>query len=480
MSGERILVVDDEFLLRDSIRIVLEKEGYEVLTAADGEEALQQLASRPPQVVISDIKMPKMDGIQLLKAIKSEHPEVEVVMLTGYPTIEAAVNSIKLGAYDYVTKPFKISNLNLTVAQALERQRLSREVGELKALVGLYESSKLINSTLNLDEVLKLVLKLILQNSSAKGAILFFWEEKELGMKIGAWEGIPGPQALALQERLGEGLGVFVRGEKAETDYFWVELQGMPFPGNALCYPLSSQGNVLGLLCILLDLPKERALSREGKLFSIFASQSAVAIQNARLHQDLVRNYFDSVRALVAAIEAKDPCTRGHSENVMKYSVSIANQLGLEVKEKENVKLAGLLHDIGKIGTHTEILRKEGGLTAEDRRQIRLHPEVGANIISAVDHLAPLYPIILHHHERFDGKGYPVGLRGEAIPLGARIIAVADAFDAMTSARPYRPAKSREIAIAEMGSESGFQFDPRILDAFYTSLSETGAMLDEP
>ena len=205
MSGERILVVDDEFLLRDSIRIVLEKEGYEVFTAADGEEAMEQLEAGLPQVVISDIKMPKTDGIELLKTIKSEHPEVEVVMLTGYPTIEAAVNAIKLGAYDYVTKPFKISSLNLTLAQALEKQRLSREVGELKALVGLYESSKLINSTLNLDEVLNLVLKLILQNSSAKGAALFFLEnkgDKEVGLKIGAWEGIPEPTTRALQERL--------------------------------------------------------------------------------------------------------------------------------------------------------------------------------------------------------------------------------------------------------------------------------------
>lgn len=478
MSGERILVVDDEFLLRDSIRIVLEKEGYEVFTAADGEEAMKQLAAGLPQVVISDIKMPNMDGIELLKAIKSEHPEVEVVMLTGYPMIEAAVNAIKLGAYDYITKPFKINNLNLTLVQALERQRLSREVGDLKVLVGLYEASKLINSTLNLDEVLGLVLRLILQNSSAKGAGLFFCEEKGVGLRVGAWEGIPGPTTRALQEKLGESLDLFVKTGEGERDYFWLDLQGMPFPGDALCYPLSSQGKILGLLCVLLDLPKERALNREGKLFSIFAGQSAVAIQNARLHQDLVRNYFDSVRALVAAIDAKDPCTRGHSENVMKYSVSIASQLGLEVQERENVKLAGLLHDIGKIGIHTEILRKVGELTEEDRRQIQQHPEVGANIISTVGHLAPLHPIILHHHERFDGTGYPGGLKGETIPLGARIIAVADAFDAITIGRPYRKAKSQELAIVEMRRESGFQFDPRAVDAFLCSHCKTEVVLN--
>jgi HD-GYP domain-containing protein (c-di-GMP phosphodiesterase class II) len=123
-------------------------------------------------------------------------------------------------------------------------------------------------------------------------------------------------------------------------------------------------------------------------------------------------------------------------------------------------------------------LRKVGELTEEERRQIQQHPEVGANIISAVDHLAPLCPIILHHHERFDGRGYPDGLKGETIPLGARIIAVADTFDAITVGRPYRMAKTKQQAIVEIRRESGFQFDPHVLEAFY-SYVKTGAMFDE-
>ena len=466
MSRERILVVDDEFHLRESIRIVLEKEGYEVFTAASGEEALEKLEAQPAQVVISDIKMPGMDGIQLLRGIKAQYPETEVVMLTGYPTIEMAVNAIKLGAYDYITKPFKINSLNVTLGQALEKQRLAREVGELKALVGVYEAGKVINSTLDLDEVLNLVLKLILSNSLARGAALYFWDEGERCLKIGAWEGIPESAALAVQDRLQAELGLCLQKEEGERDHFWVDFQGMPSSGKGLCYPLSSQGKTMGLLCVLVDLPEDKALRMEGRLFSIFASQSAIAIDNARLHQDLVRNYFDTVRALVAAIDAKDPFTRGHSENVMRFSLAIATQLGLDFKEREDVKLAGLLHDVGKIGIHTEILRKMGALTEEDRREIQQHPQVGAKIISAVDSLQRLYPIILHHHERFDGRGYPFGLEGKAAPLGSRIIAVADAFDAITIGRPYRPAKTREMAIAEMKQEAGFQFDPRVVEAF--------------
>jgi len=468
MSGERVLVVDDEFHLRDSIRIVLEKEGYEVFSATNGEEALQQMEIQPVQAVISDIKMPGMDGIQLLKTIKSRYPETEVIMLTGYPTIEAAVNAIKLGAYDYVTKPFKIDSLSLTLSQALEKQRLSQEVGELKALVVVYEASKAINSTLNLDEVLHLILKLILENSSAKGVALYFWDEKESRLKIGAWEGIPESIALSAQEKMKGGLDSYLGKEgKAERDHFRVDFQEMPSLGGVLCYPLCYQGKILGLLCILVDLPTDVALRREGRLFSIFASQSAVALENARLHQDLLRNYFDTVRALMAAIDANDPYTRGHSENVMKFTVAIANQIGLEAQEKEEMKLAGLLHDIGKIGIRTEILCKEGTFTEEDRREIQQHPELGAKIISTVGHLHRLYPIILHHHERFDGNGYPHRLKGEEIPLGARIIAVSDAFDAITAGRSYRPAKMYQEAMAEMRRESGFQFDPRLIEAFF-------------
>jgi putative nucleotidyltransferase with HDIG domain len=154
-----------------------------------------------------------------------------------------------------------------------------------------------------------------------------------------------------------------------------------------------------------VDRPEEQALAREGKLFAIFAGQAAIAIDNARLHQDLVRNYFDTVRALVASIDAKDPFTRGHSENVMKHSISISQHLGLSPQEKEDVKLAGLLHDVGKIGIHTEILRKIEALTHEDYQEIQQHPQLGAKIIRAVDHLQRLYPIILNNHERYDGMG---------------------------------------------------------------------------
>ncbi|MDH7500501.1 MAG: response regulator, partial [candidate division NC10 bacterium] len=250
MAGERILVVDDEFHLRDSIRIVLEKEGYEVASANNGEEALQQMEVHPVQVVISDIKMPGMDGIQLLQGIKSKYPGTEVIMLTGYPTIEAAVRAIKLGAYDYVTKPFRINTLTLTLAQALEKQRLSQEVGELKALVGVYEASKAINSTLNLDEVLHLVLKLILENTSAQGVALYFWDEQASELRMGSWDGIPESMALATKEKMRAQWDTDSgRRELAERENFPFDFQGMPSPGEGLCYPLRSQGKILGLLC---------------------------------------------------------------------------------------------------------------------------------------------------------------------------------------------------------------------------------------
>jgi len=464
MAGERILVVDDEFHLRDSIRILLEKDGYQVATAATGEDALEAMESSPAQVVISDIRMPGMDGIQLLQHIKSRYPQTEVIMLTGYPTIEAAVNAIKQGAYDYVTKPFKINTLTLTLNQALERQRLSREVGELRALLGVYEASKAITSMLDVDGVLDLVLKTIMENTSARGVALYLRDGGGEDLRLRAWEGISESEGTALRDSIEAGLGLYSQGQGKE-DFFALSALTLSRERKGLCFPLRSSGKVLGVLLVLHSLAEE-AVVKEARLFSIFASQSAVALENARLHQDLVRNYFETVRALVAAIDAKDPYTRGHSENVMRLSLSLADRMGMEPRQREELKLAGLLHDVGKIGIATETLRKGVALTSKDLEEIRRHPEIGARIIGNISYLADLRPAILHHHERFDGKGYPAGLKGEEIPLGARIIAIADAFDAMTNERPYRPAKSPREALGEMAMQSGSQFDPRLLEAF--------------
>jgi len=201
------------------------------------------------------------------------------------------------------------------------------------------------------------------------------------------------------------------------------------------------------------------------KLLYIFASQVAVSVENIRLHENLKEKLLNAVSTLAMALEAKDAYTRGHSQRVSHYSVQIARELGLHEREIEAIRLAGLLHDIGKIGIRDEILHKAGRLTEEEWKQIRKHPEVSVSILSRIPDLKGILKIIRHHHEHYNGKGYPSGLAGEQIPLGARILSVTDMLDALISDRPYREKITFMEAVEEIRKVSGTQLDPRIVEA---------------
>ena len=190
------------------------------------------------------------------------------------------------------------------------------------------------------------------------------------------------------------------------------------------------------------------------------------ALKNTELHGELRDAFVGTVQMLAEAVQAKDPFLRGHSEDVADYVTAISHELGLEDDERELLNFASLLHDVGKIGISEQILLKPGRLTPEERSVIELHPRIGYRLVEQVPGMAEIAPLVLHHHERWDGAGYPAGLRGEEIPLGARVIGVADAFSAMTEQRPYRDRMSLEDACAELERCSGAQFDPRVVGLF--------------
>ena len=204
----------------------------------------------------------------------------------------------------------------------------------------------------------------------------------------------------------------------------------------------------------------------ELRVLTSMAEQLAAVIANTNLYRDLERFMINMVRSLVCAIEAKDVYTRGHSERVHGYCKRMADRLGLDEAQQESLLWASLLHDIGKIGIPERILNKPGKLTEKEFQRIKDHPKKGFVILKPLEPLSESMPSILHHHERYDGGGYPDGLKGEEIPLAARIIAVADTFDAMTSTRAYRSAKSVQEAVAIMDQVSGSQLDPRLVDVF--------------
>ncbi len=212
---------------------------------------------------------------------------------------------------------------------------------------------------------------------------------------------------------------------------------------------------------------KEKIQVRANNEIGQLAETFNFMVSELDLYDKNMRDLFMSaIASLAAAIDERDPYTRGHSERVTEYSMAIADEMGLDPKVKEEVQVAALLHDIGKIGIDDSVLRKPGRLTEAEFRQIKEHPEKGANIMAPIKQLEKIIPSMRHHHERYDGAGYPDGLRGDAIPLPARIIAVADTFDAMTSDRPYQAARPESEVVENLKEWSGTRYDPEVYEAF--------------
>jgi putative nucleotidyltransferase with HDIG domain len=240
---------------------------------------------------------------------------------------------------------------------------------------------------------------------------------------------------------------------------------------SAMCAPLVSRNGVLGL--VYVDSHKANAFTRRDLgLFSALALKVAIAVDNARLYDDLRSLFYNTVETLVRTIQAKDQYTAGHSTRVSRYALMIADKLGLSTKDKHQLYLAAMLHDIGKIGVPDDLLNRPGKLSEAEMERVRSHVQVGASMIEMLGEMHSIVPLIRHHHECYDGSGYPDGLKGEQIPLISRIIAVADMYDAMTSDRPYRKRRSHQFAVDEILSNSGITIDPTVADAFLDVLKD--------
>ncbi|MBI5101436.1 MAG: response regulator [Nitrospirae bacterium] len=240
---------------------------------------------------------------------------------------------------------------------------------------------------------------------------------------------------------------------------------------SSLLVPLVTKGETIGLLDIGSTFHGRLAPAHLSAGENI-ASQITVALENARLYEDLQQLLVGTITSLAEAIDAKSPWTNGHSARVTKYAMELGRELGLKGRELEWLRLAGLLHDVGKIGTYDIVLDKPGKLTEEEFELVKKHPRKGAEILTPIKQLLDVIPGVLHHHERYDGKGYPYGLKAEDIPLQARILCIADSYDAMTADRPYRTAAGRDYALSEIRRGSGTQFDPELIPVFVRVLEK--------
>ncbi len=237
-----------------------------------------------------------------------------------------------------------------------------------------------------------------------------------------------------------------------------------------VCVPLVVHQKMIGVLEVLNKCDGSDFSEQDQEILSSVAATAAIAIENTKLHDSLVDSYKNTLKALAATIDAKDPYTFGHSERVRKYALLGGIALSMSSAELEALEAAAILHDIGKIGIPDSLLSKSCNLTYKERQLIHQHPKVGANIVKDIPFLREARLLILHHHERYDGTGYPDGLEGDTIPIGARLLAVVDAFDAITTARSYRPAISMNRGLDELKRGCGTQFCPVAVHAFTAAL----------
>jgi HD-GYP domain-containing protein (c-di-GMP phosphodiesterase class II) len=304
--------------------------------------------------------------------------------------------------------------------------------------------------------------------------------DKDGILKVNASIGIPEEIAEKAQERIGKGISgtvaytnkpvIINEGEKISAD-IRRSMKGLNI-ASAISIPIATENSeVLGVLNLGKYHGKSLFDKDDVELLSILAYEIATSIRSYQLILEAEGLYIGTIFALASALDARDHYTHGHSRKVAKNAVLIAKDMKLPRHQIDIVRRASLLHDIGKIGIPDKILNKPGRLTEQEYDIVKTHPEVALNILKPIPQLSNLLPAIYHEHERYDGKGYIAGLKGEAIPLEARIIGVADAFDAMTSERPYRKALSHKEAVAELKKCAGSQFDPLVVKIFLKALN---------
>jgi response regulator RpfG family c-di-GMP phosphodiesterase len=486
-EAARILVVDDERVIREILAEFLTLEGFSVNTVEDGEKALTELRLHPYDLLITDLKMPRLSGLQLLERIEAERLGVLTVLMTGFGTVETAIEAMKKGAYDYLLKPFKVEEVIHVVERALYRQRLQTENIRLREALTIYKVSEAIALSHDIEKILDVVLRAALDEVKGDVATLHLRDPRsgsfEERIKIVAKDGnangaLPSPEFALLAEQLAQGVPILAHGGKASR-FFSADAAPAELASFA-SVPLTVRGDMVGVLNVFAFTAGKKFDEGHRKMLAVLASRAASAIDNARLYGELRESndsltkanhsleemFQQTVAGFAQALEESDQYTRGHSERVAVYSEILARGLKLEDSEVRRVVQAGVMHDVGKIGVRYDMLNKPGKLTPEEVAVFRQHPEKGKRILEPVPCLHGLIDGCWCHHEWFDGGGYPRGLSGQNIPIVGRIVSIADAYDAMTSDRAYRRALAHEVAIDEITRCAGTQFDPELSDAF--------------
>ncbi len=467
----RVLLVDDDPLVLDLLRDVMTGEGWVVSVTTTAEEGLELVAGDAFDLVVTDIRLPALSGLDLLRAVKERRPVTPVVLITGVPSVNSAVFALRNGAFDYLRKPFSMDEVRqvLRGVAAARRgagagpdaagRRAEEQGRQQLGVEALFRIGELGLQGLESTPYLDTALGFVVQGVRSEAAVVLLRDEGATLSRRATGE--PGlvQQIVQLAEGavapLASTAGADPLCLTGSRDAVAVVAAGVPEPGGGLTILAVGRSARHGAF-----LPGEQEL--------ILRYAQAIALALRRREDGGADVFIDTISFLTTMLESKDASLKGHSARVSLYAGELAAAAGLARQDVAVVRRAGLLHDLGKLMVLDAILLKPGPLTPEELAVVRRHPAVGGRILRRLRHFEQEAETVEHHLERWDGTGHPGGRRGEEIGLPARIVAIADAFDAMTSPRPYRAALTVEAALTELVREAGRQFDPRLVQAFVT------------
>jgi response regulator RpfG family c-di-GMP phosphodiesterase len=515
----RIAVADDEVKICELLQTVLADDGYTVDTYSYSLECLSAIKSGGYDMLITDLKMPIMDGLDLAARARKIDPDLVVLVITGYASVESAVTALRSGFDDYIMKPLEIDQLRTVVSKALDarnlrrrnetlvsqlkeanvelmqaKERLSGQIGEaqvnlsrtssslekrVRELSILNDISKVASSVLDMGRLLNVYIDLVRSKIGIRRSSIHLFDASsgELVVCAADGDGATGlvgsrtPMGLGIEGWVAENRIPVLIDDLAKDSRFKDKGSAKYDQGTFICAPLIAKDELLGVVDLNGKVSGDKFTESDLKLLITIAGQISAAIDNARLYRLLQENSFRTVQALATTLEAKDRYTHGHSARVTDYSERVARQMGFPEEDIIRLRYASQLHDVGKIGVDEAILRKPTSLSENERLAIQEHPVIGERIIEPLDFLSDVKSIIRRHHERWDGRGYPDGIAGESLSPLTQIMSVADAYDAMTSERPYRRARSVDEALKELARCKGTQFSPHIVDEFVTMMS---------
>ena len=505
---ETILFVDDEESILDVASQYFSRQGYRTLTACNGVEALKIFENESVDCCFTDINMPVMNGLELAENIRMRDSTMPVIVMTGYPSLENTIQTLKNGVVDFLIKPVNLRQMELCMLRVMQQRGLFVENVLLKEEVKSKERLEKLNhellfkvdelnilnkimdnftTTVSTTDVFKRAVDLALEITHADRCMFHIINES-VGQPFVVASAVVGEDEKKENE-LEPNLPLHPNAMDEQTDGYLSCLnrlimevvsdeipllisenngvRGLPRELlSMMIVPLNIREKVFGVLTAVIRQGEVRFSEKDLYYLSFMAQSATHSIENLALYENIYENLFATLYAFVNAVEARDLYTRQHSSRVTGISLILGKQLGCTGEELDILNFAGHLHDIGKIGIRDDILLKPDRLTSQEFKKIKEHPAIGANILEHLGMWEKEKQIIHSHHERFDGTGYPDGLKRDQIPFLARILSVADVYDAMASDRAYRKRMEEELILKVIHEGAGTQFDPEVVAAF--------------